>query len=322
MKIRLGVWAVLLSSSLFWFSPAVADEYPSRPITLVVNFAAGTSTDVVARLLAEEVSKELKQPIVCVNKAGGGGSVGVAEMLRSPADGYTIGCINMPALAILPQMQELPYKPLNDVSHVCAIMAYDYAIYVRASSPWKTFESFLQEAKANPGKITVGHPGIGTTSHIIMERIGKESGVVFKHVPYKGDGELMPAIIGGHIDAGVGSPAAVGPQIKGGNLRLLLVTSKDKWSGFPEVPTILEKGYKFYQSSFLSLGAPAGIPEPARKKLEDAFKKVLNDPKVKEETETKLSTRLGYISGADYGKYIKDEYEFYSRFLKEMGIIK
>ena len=322
MKIRLICWALLLSLSLIGLSPAVADEYPSRPITLVVNFAAGTSTDVVARLLAEEVSKELKQPIVCVNKTGGGGSVGVAEMLRSPADGYTIGCINMPALAILPQMQDLPYKPLNDVSHICAIMAYDYGIYVRANSAWKTFENFLQDAKANPGKTTVGHPGIGTTSHIIMERIGKESGVMFKHVPYKGDGELMPAIIGGHVDAGVGSPAAVGPQIKGGNLRLLLVTSKEKWSGFPEVPTILDKGYKFYQSSFLSLGAPASIPETARKKLEDAFKKVLNDPKVKEETESKLSTRLGYISGSDYGKYIKDEYAFYGRFLKEMGIIK
>src|SRR3990172_7713446 len=128
MKIRLRFWALLLSLSLVGFSPAVADEYPSRPITLVVNFAAGTSTDVVARLLAEEVAKELKQPIVCVNKTGGGGSVGVAEMLRSPADGYTIGCINMPALAILPQMQDLPYKPLSDVSHICSIMAYDYGI--------------------------------------------------------------------------------------------------------------------------------------------------------------------------------------------------
>jgi tripartite-type tricarboxylate transporter receptor subunit TctC len=273
-------------------------------------------------MLAEEVSKELKQPVVCVNKAGGGGASGVAEMLRSEADGYTIGCINMPALAILPQMQNVPYDPLKDAAHICAIMAYEYAIYVRADSPYKTFEDLLAAAKANPGKVTVGHPGVGTTSHIIMERIGKANGLTFKHVPYKGDGELMPAIMGGHVDTGVGSPAAVGPQVKAGTLRLLLVTSKEKWSGFPEVPTILEKGYPFYQSSFLSIGAPAGIPEAARKKIEDAFRKVLNNPTIKAEAESKLSTRLGYISGSDYGKYIREEYDFYGRFLKEQGIIK
>lgn len=322
MKIGRGVWVVLLSISLLGFSAVMAAEFPSKPITLVVNFAPGTSTDVISRMLAEEVAKELKQPVVCVNKAGGGGSSGVAEMLRSEADGYTIGCINMPALAILPQMQDVPYRPLKDVAHICAIMAYEYAIYVRVDSPYKTFEGLLEAAKATPGKVTVGHPGVGTTSHIIMERIGKQNGLSFKHVPYKGDGELMPAIMGGHVDTGVGSPAAVGPQVKAGTLRLLLVTSKDKWSGFPEVPTILEKGYKFYQSSYLSIGAPAGIPEAARKKLEDAFKNVLNHPTIKAEAESKLSTRLGYISGSDYAKYIKEEYDFYSSFLKEQGIIK
>jgi tripartite-type tricarboxylate transporter receptor subunit TctC len=322
MKTSRRFWAFFLSVSLIGISAVMAADYPSKPIMLVVNFAPGTSTDVISRILAEEVSKELKQPIVCVNKAGGSGSIGVAEMLRAPVDGYTIGCINMPSLAILPHMQGVPYQPLKDVSHICAVMAYDYAIYVRAESPYKTFEDLLEAAKANPGKITVGHPGVGTTSHIIMERIGKEKGVAFKHVPYKGDGELMPAIIGGHVDTGVGSPAAVGPQVKAGTLRLLLVTSKEKWSGFPEVPTIQEKGFKFYQSSFLSLGAPAGTPEAARKKLEEAFRKVLENPTVKAAAESKLSTRLGYISGSDYATYIKEEYDFYGGFLKELGIIK
>jgi tripartite-type tricarboxylate transporter receptor subunit TctC len=322
MKIRFGFSAMLLPVTLLWFSPVMAAEYPSKPITLIVNFAPGTSTDVIARMLAEEISKELKQPVVCVNKAGGGGASGVAEMLRADADGYTIGCINMPALAVLPQMQNVPYDPLKDVTHICAIMAYEYAIYVRADSPFKTFEELLDAAKAAPGKVTVGHPGVGTTSHIIMERIGKEKGLTFKHVPYKGDGELMPAIMGGHVDTGVGSPAAVGPQVKAGTLRLLLVTSKERWANFPEVPTILDKGYKFYQSSFLSIGAPAGIPDASRKKLEEAFRKVLNNPTIKADAESKLSTRLGYISGADYAKYIKEEYGFYTSFLKELGIIK
>jgi len=322
MKISRCFLAVFLSVSLMGISAGVAAEFPSKPITLVVNFAPGTSTDVISRMLAEEVSKELKQPVVCVNKAGGGGSIGVAEMLRSDADGYTIGCINMPSLSILPQMQSVTYNPLKDVAHICAIMAYEYAIYVKAESPYKTFEDLLKAAKANPGKVTVGHPGVGTTSHIIMERIGKENGIAFKHVPYKGDGELMPAIMGGHVEIGVGSPAAVGPQVKAGTLRLLLITSQQRWSGFPEVPTMQEKGYKFYQSSFLSLGAPAGTSETVRRKLEEAFKKVLENPTIKAEAESKLSTRLGYMSGSDYAKLIKEEYDFYGHFLKELGIIK
>jgi tripartite-type tricarboxylate transporter receptor subunit TctC len=322
MKISRCLCAVFLSVSLVGISAVMAAEFPSKPITLVVNFAPGTSTDVISRLLAEEVAKELMQPVVCVNKAGGGGASGVAEMLRADPDGYTVGCINMPALAILPQMQSVPYQPLKDVTHICAIMAYEYAIYVRADSPYKTFEDLIKAAKTNPGKVTVGHPGVGTTSHIIMERIGKENGIAFKHVPYKGDGELMPAIMGGHVETGVGSPAAVGPQVKAGTLRLLLVTSKERWSGFPEVPTILEKGYKFYQSSFLSIGAPSGVAEATRMKIESAFKKVLTDPKIMAEAESKLSTRLGYISGKDYSKYIKDEYDFYAGFLKEQGLIK
>jgi len=322
MKIRIISWTVLLVVILQGFSAVTAADYPTRPITLVVNFAPGTSTDIIARILAEEVSKILKQPVVCVNKPGGGGTIGVAEMIRSASDGYTIGCINMPALAILPQMNNVPYNPLKDVDHICSIMAYEYAIYVKADSPFKTFEDLLKKAKQSPGKVLVGHPGVGTTSHIIMERIGKENGLTFKHVPYKGDGELMPAIIGGHIDVGVGSPAAVGPQVKGGALRLLLVTSKQKWSGFPDVPTIQEKGYKFYQSSYLSLGAPAGTPEAVRNKLEETFKKVLNNPAIKAAAESKLSTRLNYIPGSEYARYIKEEYAFYSGFLKEMVIIK
>ncbi len=322
MKISRSLWAVFLTVSLMGVPAVMAADYPAKPITLIVNFAPGTSTDVIARMLAEEVSKEIKQPVVCINKAGGGGSIGVAEMIRSDPDGYTIGCINMPSLSILPQMQSVAYNPLKDVAHICAVMAYEYAIYVKAESQYKTFEDLLKAAKANPGKVTVGHPGVGTTSHIIMERIGKENGIAFKHVPYKGDGELMPAIMGGHVETGVGSPAAVGPQVKAGTLRLLLVTSQKRWSGFPEVPTLQEKGYKFYQSSFLSLGAPAGTPEAARNKLEAAFKKVLENPIIKAEAESKLSTRLGYMSGSDYAKLIKEEYDFYGSFLKELGIIK
>ena len=305
---------------LISFSLAMAQDYPSRPITLIVQFSAGTTTDIIARRLAEEVSKTLGQPVVCVNKAGGGGSVGVAEILRSKPDGYTIGCVNMPALAIIPHMQNLPYDPLKDIAHICVIQAYEYGIYIKGDSPWNSLKDLTDYARNNPGKVIYGSPGTGTTNHIVMVRIGQENKLNWKHVPYRGDGEIIPAMLGGHVHAASGSPVAVVPQVKGGKLKLLMVTSKDRWLYLPEVPTLLESGYKFFQSSYLSLGAPAGIPEGIRSKLEEAFRKVMQNPAIKEEFQKKLFATLGYQSGAEYAKYIKEQHAYYRDFLKEHNI--
>ena len=315
-RIFVFTFLVLLIS----ISLAMAQDYPSRPITLIVQFSAGTTTDIIARRLAEEVSKTLGQPVVCVNKAGGGGSVGVAEILRSKPDGYTIGCVNMPALAIIPHMQNLPYDPLKDIAHICVIQPYEYGIYIKGDSPWNSLKDLTDYARNNPGKVIYGSPGTGTTNHIIMVRIGQENKLNWKHVPYRGDGEIIPAMLGGHVHAASGSPVAVVPQVKGGKLKLLMVTSKDRWLYLPEVPTLLESGYKFFQSSYLSLGAPAGIPEGIRSKLEEAFRKVMQNPAIMEEFQKKLFATLGYQSGAEYAKYIKEQHAYYRDFLKEHNI--
>jgi tripartite-type tricarboxylate transporter receptor subunit TctC len=315
-RIFVFTFLVLLIS----ISLAMAQDYPSRPITLIVQFSAGTTTDIIARRLAEEVSKTLGQPVVCVNKAGGGGSVGVAEILRSKPDGYTIGCVNMPALAIIPHMQNLPYDPLKDIAHICVIQPYEYGIYIKGDSPWNSLKDLTDYARNNPGKVIYGSPGTGTTNHIIMVRIGQENKLNWKHVPYRGDGEIIPAMLGGHVHAASGSPVAVVPQVKGGKLKLLMVTSKDRWLYLPEVPTLLDSGYKFFQSSYLSLGAPAGIPEGIRSKLEEAFRKVMQNPAIKEEFQKKLFATLGYQSGAEYAKYIKEQHAYYRDFLKEHNI--
>ena len=309
-----------LLALVFSFSSAPAQDYPSRPITLVVQFSAGTTTDIIARRLADDVSKILGQPLVCVNKTGGGGSVGVAEIARSKPDGYTIGCVNMPALAIIPHMQNLPYDPLKDIANICVIQPYEYGIYVKADAPWNSLKDLVDYARNNPGKVVYGSPGTGTTNHIIMIRIGQENKLNWKHVPYRGDGEIIPAMLGGHVHAASGSPASIVPQVKGGKLKLLVVTNKDRWPYLPEVPTLLESGYKFFQSSYLSLGAPAGTPEGVRIKLEDTFRKVMEDPAVKEEFQKKLFATLGYQSGADYAKYIREQYAYYKDFLKEHNI--
>jgi tripartite-type tricarboxylate transporter receptor subunit TctC len=318
-----GVAAV--SWFLLWALAAAtqvsADDYPSRPITLIVQFSPGAQTDILARKLGEEVSKILGQPIVVVNKTGGGGTVGVAEMLRAKPDGYTIGCVNMPSLAIIPHMQQVPYDPLKDISHICVVQPYEYGLYVKADAPWKDFKEFVDYAAANPGKVIYGSLGAGTTNHLIVAQIIKKHGLNMKHVPYKGDGELIPAMLGGHVHAAVGSPAAIVPQVKAGNLRVLVVTSKDPWSYLPQVPTLLTSGYDFYQSSYFSLGAPAGVPEAIRKKLEDAFAKVLQNRELVAEVEKTLFAKIEYQSGAWFEKYIREQHAFYKEFLKKEGLV-
>jgi tripartite-type tricarboxylate transporter receptor subunit TctC len=238
MMLWINIFAAAVGSAIFCVPLALAEEFPVRPITMIVQFAPGTSTDIVARKLADEVSKTLGQPVVCVNKPGGGGTVGVAEMLRSKPDGYTIGCVNMPVLGIIPHMQGVPYDPLKDVAHICVVQPYEYGLYVKADAPWNTLKELVEYIKSHPGEVIFGSIGIGTTNHLIMNRIAKQEHLKFKHVPYKGDGELIPAMIGGHVHAAVGSPSAVVPQVKAGNLKLLTVTSKDRWSYLPEVPTL------------------------------------------------------------------------------------
>jgi tripartite-type tricarboxylate transporter receptor subunit TctC len=305
---------------LLTFSSAIAQDYPTRPITLIVQFAAGTTTDIIARRLAEEVSKNLGQPVVCMNKTGGGGTVGVAEVVRSKPDGYIIGCMNMPALAIIPHMQNLPYDPLKDIAHICVIQPYEYGLYVKGDAPWNSLKDLVEFTRKNPGKVIYGSVGIGTTNHLIMVRIGQENNLNWKHVPYRGDSEIIPAMLGGHVHAAVGSPAALMPHVRAGKLKVLVVTNRDRWPYLPEVPTILESGYNFYQSSYLSLGAPAGIPEAVRKKLEDTFRKVIQDPAINDEFQNKLFAKLGYMSGAEYAKYIQQQLSFYKEFLIKHGI--
>jgi tripartite-type tricarboxylate transporter receptor subunit TctC len=314
--------AVVCVTLLAILTPALAEEFPSRPITLIVQFSPGAQTDILARKLADEVSKSLGQPIVVVNKTGGGGTVGVAEMLRAKPDGYTIGCVNMPALAIIPQMQPVPYDPVKDISHICVVQPYEYGLYVKADAPWNSFKEFVDYAASNPGKVIYGSLGAGTTNHLIVAQIIKHHNLQMKHVPYKGDGELIPAMLGGHVHAAVGSPTAIVPQVKAGTLKVLVVTSKDRWSYLPEVPTLTDLGYPFYQSSYFSLGAPSGVPEPIRKKLEDGFAKALQDKGLKEEVEKNLYAKLQYQSGTWFADYINKQIDFYRGFLKSEGLVK
>jgi tripartite-type tricarboxylate transporter receptor subunit TctC len=306
---------LLASPPLLLARDAAAQDYPARPITLIVQFGPGSTTDIVARRLAELLAARLGQPMVAVNRAGGGGVIGIAEMARAVPDGYTIGLVNMPALTTIPHLQPVPYDPLSAFHHIGVIGPYEYGIYVAATAPWRSWEELVAHARANPGRLSYGTPGAGTTNHLVMERIGRDLGLEWTHVPFRGDGELIPNILGGHVQLANGSPGAVAPQVAGGALRLLLVTSRDRWHALPDVPTMQEKGFSYFQSSFLSMAAPAGIPDAVKARLDSTARSVLTDPAVVQEFRDRLSVTVVFEPGDQYARFLRDQSEFWRGFL-------
>lgn len=309
--------AVALSLTV---APALAEGYPDKPIDLTVNFGAGGATDTVARLVGEKMSELLGQKIVVFNKAGAGGTIGVAAVATQAPDGYHIGTANMPSLAILPLMRELPYKP-DDVVQIAAVMPYDYAIFARADAPYSTWDELVAYSKANPGKVSFGSVGAGTTNHLMMERLEKAAGVTWRHVPFKSESESVAALAGSHVDLINSSvPSAYG-AFKGGKAKAILITSEGKLSNLDGVPTVADKGFDFAQVSFMSIIAPKGIEAAERAKLEAAIKQAVEDPGVKAAA-AKLDANLKFVSGKDYDKMLAKMRDEWGALLKELNIAK
>lgn len=268
---------LIAALSLLLVGQSLAGEYPDKPIKFIINFSAGGTTDTAARLMSSKATELLHQALVCMNKPGAGGTLGVSEVARAKGNGYTIGTCNMPAIAIIPQVRKVPYEPFKDLVQVCAVLPYEYALMVRGDSPWKTWDDFVAYVKKNPGKVTYASVGTGTTNHLVTARIGKELGLDWKHVPFQGGVKETAALLGGHVDIINNTTASVASSVKAGKIRVLLVTSEDRLQMAPDAPTMKEKGFKFSQISYMSIVAPAGTPQEVLDKLSAAFKAACAD---------------------------------------------
>jgi tripartite-type tricarboxylate transporter receptor subunit TctC len=180
--------------------PALTAEYPTKPITLIIPFPAGGSTDLTGRALAKAATKYLGQPIICENKPGGGGSVGPSLSVAKPADGYTIGVLTTATIIGFP-MEKLNFSPIDDLTHIMRWGGYLLGIVVRADSPWKNIHELLEYSKQNPQRISYGSPGFASTPHLAVEELSLLTGIQWVHMPYKGIAETNAALLGGHIDA-------------------------------------------------------------------------------------------------------------------------
>lgn len=299
------VFSFAVLSTLFSSGLLLAQEkFPIKPITILVPYEAGGSTDITTRALGEAAGKLLGQPIVVENKAGGSGAVAIASLLQTPADGYTL--LIMGSAQIANQyMHSVPYDVLRDLTPIVYHMSYNAGLVVRSDSPWKTFKEFYDYVKANPGKVTYGSSAAGTPQHLVMERLCHDQGLKMKFLPFGGGIKAITALLGSHIEA-VSQVTEWKPYVESGELRLLVTYGTKRMPQFPNVPTLIDLGYNITQVGFNSIVGPKGVPPERVKALAQAFKTVLDDPNSEfNKLMVKYDVVGEYMGPEDFAKYLK-----------------
>ena len=321
MKNRVGLRGIiLLVCCLLLFSamtPSFAQEYPTKPINLLVANTPAGSVNVSLRILAGHVEKRIGQPFVISNNNGGGGSVAFGIAAKQKPDGYNLVAGASTPLVRIPQLRQVPYK-YEDFIPILHYGTMESGLFVRADAPWKTLKEFVEYAKKNPGKVTYGVSGTGTPQHLAMEFISKqEGGIQWILVPMPGEDNSIP-LLGGHVTA-----ASIGSvythHVTAGSLRMLATHGERRMKTFPDVPTFRECGYDFINETVMVVAAPKGIPLPIIQKLDDAFHRAMDDA----EFVKYMGTAGNVVSYRNYGdtkKYLDDAYIRLGKMIKELKI--
>jgi tripartite-type tricarboxylate transporter receptor subunit TctC len=257
---------------------ARADGFPTRPIRLVVPSAAGGAPDVICRALGQELSKLLGQPVIVDNKPGASGNIGIQEIARAPADGYTLGYANVATLAINPSLfAKLPYDAERELAPVALLGFVQNALVVRNDLPVKNVRELIALAASKPGKLSMGSAGNGTTSHLSGELFKSTTGVFITHIPYRGSPQAIQDLLGGQIDLMFDNLSSIGPQIKAGRVKALAVTGEKRSAQFPELPTMIEAGVPGYSTvAWGGLVVPAATPAEVVTRLNAEVNQALN----------------------------------------------
>jgi tripartite-type tricarboxylate transporter receptor subunit TctC len=300
--------------------PASAQNFPTKPITLIVPWPAGGSTDIAMRAIAEAASKHLGQPIVVDNRAGGSGTVGPAQMAATAKpDGYTIAQIPITVFR-LPLMQKTTWDADKDFTYIAHLTGYTFGVTVKADSEFKTWADVVKFAKANPGKVTYATPGTGTSLHIGMEQIAARDGIKVTQVPFKGGAETNAAVLGGHTMLQVES-SGWKSLVDSGQLRLLMIWTAKPSANYPGVPTLQQLGYPFVFDSPFGIAGPKGMDPKIVATIHDAFKKAVDDPAV-QATLAKYDMVVNYKNTADYVKFVKEVTDTESKVVEMLGLKK
>ena len=314
LSLAAGGAALLAAPSLF-----AQDKFPSRPITLIAPWPAGGSSDAIMRAFGQSASKILGVPVVVENKPGVGGTLGASAMLQAKPDGYTVTQLPL-GIYRLPHMQNMPFNPVTDITHIVCLTGYTFGIACTADAPFKNLKEMVAYAKANPGKLEYGHTGTGTTPHLAIEEFSEKAGIKLNPIPFKGSAEIMQAILGGHIRMMSGT-TEFAPHVQSGKLRLLATLGSQRNKAFPDVPTVKESGWDTITESPFGIGGPKNMDPAVVKVLHDAFKATLDDPKV-QATLDRFFMPTVYMSTADYTAYAARTFAAEKATIERLGLAK
>jgi tripartite-type tricarboxylate transporter receptor subunit TctC len=315
MRFIIGV-ALSLALAL----PAAA-QFSERPLTILSGYPPGGMVDIVTRLLAEGMKGKFPKGVVAANRSGAGGAVAAAEVATGKPDGTTIVLTPLSTLVIQPQILDLRFKTPDDYEPILNVVSYYPLLVVITDARWKSVQDFIAEAKANPGKMRVGSPGEGTSSHLNLEELMHVTGTKMTHVPYRGWGESSPALLGGHIEALVAQPGEVKPMLEGKRMRPLVVFQNSRHPAFPDAPTAKELGWNVANGVWFLLMAPKGTPAPVMKHIHDAARTAMEEPAFKAAMELR-GVDVDYRSGEKVRADLWREYKAHTVILKRIGMIK
>jgi len=296
------------------------DAWPSRPVKIIVPFPAGGTSDLMGRMIADQLSKALRQPFIVENKGGAGGTIGSEQAARAPADGYTLLLSGIGSNAIAHGMTPKPnYDSGRDFIHISQLESGPNVLVVNPAFPARTFKEFVAYVKANPGKVNYGVTN-ASSGHLAMELLKQTAKLDMVGIPYRGGGPALTDVLAGQIPTMFVNQDAVLPYVKAGKLRALAVTSEQRNVLFPDVPTVAESGFPGFSAvSWVGLSAPKGTPKPIVDKLEATMIAAFKQPAVKEKLES-----TGFVvvasNSQDYTKFVQAETARWTKVIKEAGI--
>jgi tripartite-type tricarboxylate transporter receptor subunit TctC len=319
MKNKYALLIACLLSALA--ASSFAQNYPDRPIKLIIPYTPGGGTDTVGRMLAEKIATDLKWTILVDNKPGAGGNIGMDLVAKAKPDGYTLGMGQTSNLAINPAlMSKMPFDAVNDLVPVAFVAEVPMVLVVTASSPWKNLGDLIKAAKAKPDFYKQATAGAGTVGHIGGEMLASKAGYAVSYIPYKGASPAITDLIGGQTDFMFATPQSVLGMIAGGKLRALAVTSANRIAILSKVPTVSEEGYKGFEATdWKIVVAPAGTPSDVIKKINEAVQKSLKNPALITKLQDEASSPM-YGDPATVLKYIRAEQREWDAAVKAAGI--
>lgn len=314
-------FAVLVYAGIIFCGPATGQQYPAKPIRMIIGFPPGGGTDIIGRIVGQRLSEVMGQQILPDNRGGASGQIAAELTSKAPPDGYTVMMAHIAAISILPSLvSKLPYDPQKDFAAISLVAIGPNLLVVHPSVPVKSVKELVGFAKARPGQLHYASPGAGTVQHLAAELFKLQAKVDMLHIPYKGSGQSIVDLIAGHVHLDFDSVPPVLPHVRSGRLRALAVTSEKRFSILPDIPTVSEGGVPgFDMSTWWGLVAPAAVSKDIIARLQAETVKVLRQPDVKEKIAFAGADTVGNTA-EEFAAFIRAERVKYARIVKDANI--